>query len=220
MSVSTENFVKTIFIQKRHPKADTRISTIAGLLHITNAAATDMARKLGAKELVHYAKYNPLHLTSKGEELAQNVIRKHRLWETFLYQILNLSLLEIHREAENLEHLTSDFLADKMADYLGYPTTDPHGDPIPCMNNHLTSDPKGRVLSDTPAGSNYVITRLFSSDEDFFHFCTANQLEIGSVIAVEQQYSGKKITQIRTHNRTLLLHKEFTDFIYVEETPT
>jgi DtxR family transcriptional regulator, Mn-dependent transcriptional regulator len=134
MSVSIENFIKAIYKQGIHSVADTRLSTIARLLSISNAAATDMARKLAKKGIVNYVKYKPLSLTEYGLNLALNVIRKHRLWESFLYKTLNLSLHEIHREAELLEHQTSDLLAEKIENYLGFPATDPHGDPIPALN--------------------------------------------------------------------------------------
>ena len=84
MTISVENFVKVIYKQSLLSEADTRLSTIAGILNISNAAATDMARKLAARELVNYTKYKPLTLAEKGMELALNVLRKHRLWESFL----------------------------------------------------------------------------------------------------------------------------------------
>lgn len=99
------------------------------MLNITNAALTDMARNLASKNLIVYTKYKPLSLTLSGQLLAMNVLRKHRLWETFLHQTLQLSLLEIHQQAEMLDHFTSDFLSEKIYLFLGYPTTDPHGDP-------------------------------------------------------------------------------------------
>ena len=176
MTVSTENFVKTIYNQSKQASTDTRLSIIARLLNITNAAATDMARKLAVKKLVNYTKYKPLTLTPSGNQLALNVIRKHRLWESFLYNTLDLSLHEIHREAEQLEHLTSGFLADKIEKYLGYPNTDPHGDPIPALNGERESDSSQILLSEAAAGHIYEISRLFSSEKEFFEFCTSVRL--------------------------------------------
>lgn len=216
MTVSIENFVKTVYSQSKLPGAHAKLSTLAGLLNITNAAATDMARKLAIKKLVNYTKYKPLTLTPAGTELALNVIRKHRLWETFLYKTLNLSLHEIHREAEVLEHLTSDFLAEKINDYLGNPLTDPHGDPIPSLNGKVRADDRQVLLSEAKSGSNYEICRLFSSDKDFFDFCNSNHITIGSTIRVEKQYSAKNMTEIEINQNKMLLHKEFTDIIYVK----
>lgn len=134
MSVSVENFIKTIYHLNEHAEKDTKPGSIAHELKISNAATTDMARKLSLKNLIHYQKYKPILLTPKGQKLALSVIRKHRLWETFLFEKFNLSLVEIHREAELLEHQTSDFLADKIEEFLGRPTIDPHGTPIPNLD--------------------------------------------------------------------------------------
>ncbi|UZR97722.1 metal-dependent transcriptional regulator [Chondrinema litorale] len=217
MTVSIENFVKTIYNQSRLSVADTRISTLARLLNISNAAATDMARKLATKKLVNYTKYKPLTLTSTGNNLALNVIRKHRLWESFLYKTLNLSLHEIHKEAENLEHFTSDFLADKIEKYLDYPTTDPHGDPIPVLNEETVIDHSQILLSDANAGYEYEISRLFSSEKDFFDFCSSNHIAIGSTIWVEKQFNANKMTEIIINKNKILLNKDFTNIIYVKQ---
>lgn len=215
MSTSIENFVKIVYIQGKHPEADTKLSTLARLLNISKAAATDMARKLDAKNLVYYTKYKPITLTPKGNELALGTIRKHRLWETFLYKTLKLSLHEIHRAAEYLEHATSDFLADKIAEYLGNPQVDPHGDPIPGSKGDVLWDENSTVLSHAQPGDNYTISRLFSSNESFFHFCKGNQLEIGTPVKIERQYKTENMTEIRTNKRTLVLNKEIADNIYV-----
>jgi DtxR family Mn-dependent transcriptional regulator len=215
MTVSVENFVKAIYRQSSLSNADTKLGTIARLLHISNAAATDMARKLSERKLVHYTKYKPLTLTARGEKLALNVIRKHRLWESFLYRTLNLSLHEIHREAEVLEHLTSDFLANKIDHFLGNPSTDPHGDPIPANDGKEKSDDSQRLLSEVNAGNSYHICRLYSSDKDFFDFCDSNQLRIGSTVKVEKQYDSRKMTEIKVNQNTILLNEEFASIIYV-----
>jgi DtxR family transcriptional regulator, Mn-dependent transcriptional regulator len=216
MTVSIENFVKAIYKQSSLPGSDTKLSTIARMLQISNAAATDMARKLSIKNLVHYTKYKPLTLTSEGEELALNVIRKHRLWESFLYKTLNLSLHEIHREAEVLEHLTSNFLANKIDNFLGNPSTDPHGDPIPAYDGKEKNDESLLLLSEVNAGNSYDICRLYSSEKDFFDFCDSNQLAIGSTIKVEKQYESGKMTEIKVNQNTILLNEDFTRIIYVK----
>ena len=218
MTISIENFVKTIYKQSVLFNADTKLSTIAGLLKISNAGATDMARKLAGKELVNYTKYKPLTLTASGKKLALSVIRKHRLWESFLHTTLNLSLHEIHREAEHLEHLTSDFLADKIENYLGNPGFDPHGDPIPAVNGNIVTDDSQLLLSEATAGNNYKIARLLSSDKDFFDFCDANHISIGSEIRVEKQYASNKMTEIMINENKMLLNHSFTNVIFVKQT--
>jgi DtxR family transcriptional regulator, Mn-dependent transcriptional regulator len=217
MSISTENFVKAIYKDSKRSGSQTKLSTLACLLNISKAAATDMARKLSAKNLVVYSKYKPLMLTENGNQLALNIIRKHRLWESFLYRTLNLSLHEIHREAEQLEHLTSDFLAGKMEEFLGYPASDPHGDPIPAQDGKIEPDASHILLSKAEAGFMYKICRLFSSEKDFFDFCTSNQITVGSTIKVERQYGSKKMTEITIDQNKIILNEDFTNIIYVKK---
>ncbi len=216
MSVSTENFVKTIYRQNIILGADARLSTIAGLLNISNAAATDMARKLADRNLVFYTKYKPLKLTSEGNQLALNVLRKHRLWESFLFKTLNLSLHEIHREAEILEHLTSDFLTDRIDNYLGNPATDPHGDPIPSNNGKEKRADSLLPLSEARAGNTYEISRLYGSDKDFFDFCASGNIKIGSRIRVVKQYEKGRMTEIEVRRKKILLNMEFAGVIFVK----
>lgn len=216
MSVSIENFVKTIYKQSKLSGSDTRLSTLAGILDISNAAATDMARNLSAKNLVNYTKYKPLTLADKGNELALNVLRKHRLWESFLYQTLQLSLHEIHIEAEQLEHCTSDFLAGEIEKYLGNPTLDPHGDPIPAFNGQMETDQTQIRLSETKTEHTYQISRLSGSGKEFFDFCKSSGIQIGSSIRVEQQYISNKMTEIKIDHKTILLHEDFTNLIFVK----
>lgn len=129
-SVSVENIVKAIY--SLHTLGENvKTGVLAEKLNVSAAAITDISRKLSAKGIIDYEKYKGLNLTMKGRRIAINVIRKHRLWETFLHETLGLSLTEIHDEAENLEHQTSDFLADKLSEYLGHPEKDPHGQEIP-----------------------------------------------------------------------------------------
>jgi DtxR family Mn-dependent transcriptional regulator len=217
MSVSTENFVKLIYTQSQLPQADTKPGTIARLLNVTNAAATDMARKLASKKLINYTKYKQLSLTSKGKELALNVLRKHRLWETFLHQTLNLSLHEIHREAEMLEHQTSDFLIERINEYLGNPQIDPHGDPVPDSKGKLQYNKQNVLLSDAAPGNDYIICRLGSSEQSFFEFCETNNLKVGATIKVIKQFDTNRMTEIRSGDSKLLLNKDFTDTIYLEK---
>ena len=139
MSVAIENFVKAIYKNDKHDSNDTKPGNIAKKLGISNAAATDMAKKLAEKDLLNYEKYQALQLTDKGEKMALNVVRKHRLWEALLFKMFDMSLHDIHREAELLEHQTSDLLANKISEYLGNPKFDPHGDPIPNELGEITT---------------------------------------------------------------------------------
>ena len=216
MSISIENFVKTIYLQEQRLGKDTRPGTLSKLLNITNAATTDMARSLAQKNLVNYTKYQKLSLTPEGKKLALNILRKHRLWEAFLHQTLNLSLHEIHEEAELLEHLTSDFLADKIDSYLNYPASDPHGDPIPCSEGTVKPEMDAILLSDAENSKEYTVVRLFSSNPDFFDFCASNKIGITSTVHIENTFDEMKMKEITIEGKKLLLNEEFTNKIYVK----
>jgi len=218
MSDSTENFIKVIYQFEQNQSLDTKPGTIAKALGISNAAATDMARKLALKELVNFQKYRPLHLTEEGKTMALKVIRKHRLWETFLYRTFNLSLHEIHREAELLEHLTSDFLTERISAFLGSPDTDPHGDPIPDVHGQITSGEGQVTLMTSEPGFQYRVIRLAGSGNEFFTFCDENGIVIGASLWVEKQYPKNKMTRVDINNTKLLLHSEMSNIIFVEQT--
>lgn len=215
VSIATENFVKTVYQFDQKKGYDTRPGTIARELGISNAAATDMARKLARKELIEYEKYKELRLTPAGRSMALGIIRKHRLWETFLHQVFGLGMHEIHREAELLEHLTSDFLADRISHFLGHPTTDPHGDPIPDPAGELPDDPGAVLLSQAPAGSVYEVSRLSGSEKEFFDFCQARGLTVGTMLRVKNQIPNPRMTEIEMGGSILLLHAGLAQILHV-----
>ncbi len=215
MSVSTENFLKTIYNLEKGIGKDTKPGTIANALGITNAATTDMARKLATRGLINYTKYQKLTLTPAGQKMALSIIRKHRLWESFLFQTFNLSLHEIHKEAEMLEHQTSDFLAEKINIFLDNPKFDPHGDPIPDSEGTIAPGNHGVLLSDANAGENYFIARIYNSDDEIFEFCEANNLSVGSPLKVEKQFKKTHMTEINIDKKRLILNRNFTNIIYL-----
>lgn len=217
MSVAIENFVKAIYKNDNNDSNDTKPGNIAKKLGISNAAATDMAKKLASKNLLQYEKYQALQLTDEGTKMALNVIRKHRLWEALLFKLFDMSLHEIHRESELLEHATSNFLADRISEYLGNPKFDPHGDPIPNANGEITTTDTSIALSNTQEGKTYVISRLMSDDKEFFDFCALNGLKYGNPILVCKQFSKNKMTQITINNNNIVLNEDFTNIIYVNE---
>lgn len=217
MSIAIENFIKAIYKNDKHNGNDTKPGNIAKKLGISNAAATDMAKKLASKDLLNYEKYQELRLTEKGSKMALNIVRKHRLWEALLFKLFDMSLHEIHREAELLEHQTSDFLANKISAYLGNPKFDPHGDPIPNEAGEITTIDNSIPLSQTQAGKSFIISRLMSDDKEFFDFCALHGLKYGNRIMVTNQFQNNKMTQISINYNTILLNEDFTNIIYVNE---
>ncbi len=131
LSYTEENYLKTIYQLESFSHGKVNTNAISEKLATAPATVTDMLQKLAEKKLVNYQKYYGVNLTSIGKKRAVNIIRKHRLWELFLYEKLNFDWDEVHEIAEQLEHIQSDKLVQKLYTFLGNPKTDPHGDPIP-----------------------------------------------------------------------------------------
>jgi DtxR family Mn-dependent transcriptional regulator len=126
-------------------------------------------------------------------------------------------LHEIHKEAELLEHLTSDFLIEKISTFLGHPEFDPHGDPIPKANGSISPGNDQISLSMAEPGHKYKVMRLFSSEGEFFNFCNNNKIYPGSIIMVENQYTKNKMTEIVIDASKIILNADFTNIIYVKQ---
>ena len=153
-STSEENYIKTIF----HLQEETGTVTtneLARELRSRPASITDMMKKLKTKKLVHYQPYKGFRLTNEGKKVALGIIRRHRLWEFFLSEKLKFSWDEVHAIAEDMEHVSSKKLIDKLDEFLGFPRFDPHGDPIPDSQGKIAISkillsifvPKNKVLT-------------------------------------------------------------------------
>lgn len=182
VSFSKEDYLKEIY--KMSGSNNLRVSTahLAEKLEVTNAATSEMAKKLHSQGFVHYEKYKGLKLTAKGEKLALNMLRRHRLWETFLIKTLDFSWSQVHREAEILEHQTSDLLIDKIDSHLGYPEFDPHGDPIPNKNGKMPVCPELISLAEAKVGSSYYVARVDHQNEEVMEYFTSLGIELNTKI--------------------------------------
>lgn len=135
-SISEENYIKAIFhLQKQTAQVSTQ--ELSGALQTKPASVTDMLKRLKTKKLLNYKPYYGFRLSAEGNRVALGIIRKHRLWEYFLAEKLDFSWDEVHEVAEQLEHVSSAKLIDKLDAYLGFPKFDPHGDPIPDQNGNF-----------------------------------------------------------------------------------
>ncbi len=114
-------------------------SAVASRLHIANGSVSAMLKKLSRERLLHYKPYQGVTLTGAGRRMALKIVRRHRLWEVFLAERLGFPWDEVHEEAERLEHVTSDQLERKLDESLGFPSADPHGDPIPSAAGNVRS---------------------------------------------------------------------------------
>lgn len=137
LSLTEENYLKAIYHLSEGGSKAVLTNELAEAMNTKAASATDMIKKLSVKEFISYEKYYGVNVTTKGKTEALMVIRKHRLWETFLVEKLGFSWDEVHEVAEQLEHINSPRLIEKLDEFLGYPKVDPHGDPIPDSKGKL-----------------------------------------------------------------------------------
>ena len=131
MTFSEENYLKAIYHLTNQTNSEVSTNAIAEMMETKASSVTDMLKKLAEKDLVIYKKYQGVSLTENGKLSAKMIVRKHRLWEVFLVEKLDFAWDEVHEIAEQLEHIKSEELINKLDDFLGNPTEDPHGDPIP-----------------------------------------------------------------------------------------
>lgn len=187
-SQSIENYLKAIYTlleeQNNEPVSTTGL---AARLGVANASVTGMLKRLDALGLVEYQRYNGVTLSSQGMKLALEVIRHHRLLESYLNQMLGYSWDEVHDEAERLEHVISEEMEDRLASALGHPLTDPHGDPIPDRegNVHL---PEYQPLADMPNGQPAEIGRVMEQEPAFLRYLA----ELGLVPAAQVQVESRE----------------------------
>ncbi len=215
LSVSIENYLKAIyhFTNKHGERVST--SSIAEALQISNAAISDMAKKLSEKGLLDYQKYKGLELTNEGRQMAMKVIRRHRLWELFLIKVLDLSWDEVHDEAEILEHHTSDFLIDKIDNFLQHPLFDPHGDPIPDEHGNLPEIPEVRSLSDCLEGERYTIARVDDKQVELMRYLTRIGIQLNTEVEIVEHFSFDNSINIKIKDKEFLLSEKVVNSLFV-----
>jgi|SRR4051794_19045047 DtxR family Mn-dependent transcriptional regulator len=179
-SLTVENYVKAIY-QLSHGAADGAIATgqISAALGVLPGTVTSMLKTLDESNLATYTPYEGVRLTPSGRGLALRVLRRHRLIEQFLTQTLNLSWDEVHEEAEHMEHAVSDALVDRIDAYLGHPTTDPHGDPIPRADGTV-APASDRPLVECAVGDRFCVARVVDQSSEFLRFLSQAGVTIGT----------------------------------------
>jgi DtxR family Mn-dependent transcriptional regulator len=178
------------------------------------ATVTDMLRKLSEKQLIHYEKYRKVQLSESGTQEALAILRKHRLWETFLHKKLNFSWDEVHEVAEQLEHIHSQKLVDKLDEFLGFPEFDPHGDPIPKSNGDIPAS-SAVLLSDTTVDTQYKIVAVKDTSTAFLLQLKRYNLEIGTLLIVTEKMSYDSSLIIETQGNSYQLSEKIAGNLLV-----
>lgn len=204
-SLTIENYVKAIYqIAAAHEPHAASTGKLAEALGVSPGTVTSMLKTLSESGLAQYVPYEGARLTDAGRTLALRVLRRHRLIELFLSRTLKMTWDEVHEEAENMEHAVSDLLIDRIDAFLGYPATDPHGDPIPKADGTLAAS-TGRSLSDIPVGNRFRVVRVIDQAPEFLRYLTETGLKLnatGSVVANRQE-SGTITVEVAGHQTTL-----------------
>ena len=180
-----ENYLKAIYHLSNLSISSINTSSIATSMSTSSASVTDMLKKLAEKELINYEKYKGVKITRKGEKVALNIIRKHRLWEVFLTKVLNFDWDEVHMMAEELEHVSSDELIKRLEAYLDFPKFDPHGDPIPDQTGKVEINNQ-MSLSKGDSGSWYTITGVGEHSSAFLKHLAKYGLKPGITVSIAE----------------------------------
>jgi DtxR family Mn-dependent transcriptional regulator len=215
ISSSVEDYLKAIF-QLSSEDEEKRVGTnqLAEYLSIKPASASVMLKKLKSKELVSYEKYGRIELTAKGWEIAVALIRRHRLWETFLHQKLNFSWDEVHEVAHDLEHIRSDKLIQELDKLLGYPSHDPHGHIIPDEKGNFSKDERV-LLANLQQGQKCRLVSVRDSSADFLKYVTQLGLALSTEIEVKEvrEFDGSLL--LAYDDRTESVSQKFAQNIFV-----
>ncbi len=216
-TVSKENYLKVIFNHNHSSGENASTVKLAQELAVSNAAISDMAKKLSQEGLITYKKYKGMELTDEGEKIALNVIRRHRLWELFLIKVLDLSWSEVHDQAERLEHHTSEFLIDKIDEYLEYPEFDPHGHPIPRKNGTLPKSPKLMILAEAEQGIEYEIIQVDDRNNQLIDYLSKVGLVLNSKFKVIDKLEFDKSLTVKLNSNTIMISQKISESIFVKK---
>jgi DtxR family Mn-dependent transcriptional regulator len=204
-SLTIENYVKTIY-QSCVQQGDEPAATghLAAALGVSPGTVTSMLKTLSESGLAEYTPYEGVRLTEAGRKLALRVVRRHRLIELFLAKTLEMSWDEVHEEAENMEHAASDRLVDRIDSFLGHPSTDPHGDPIPRADGTIDV-PKSRTLAEAPVGEPFRLVRVLDQSPEFLRYLSETGLPLGTegLVSLNRQEAGIVTVDVAGSETTL-----------------
>ncbi|MCO6494502.1 MAG: metal-dependent transcriptional regulator [Bacteroidetes bacterium] len=193
ISQAEENYLKALFhlTNEMQGKIEAGTNELAEILDVKPATANNMLKKLKEKEWVSYEKYGKITLTDKGKSLAVETVRKHRLWETFLYEKLNFTWDEVHEVAEQLEHIKSDKLVQQLERFLDFPETDPHGDPIPNAKGEIKFVNR-KTLAEVEVGKTCKLISVKDNSSSFLQYVVKLGLGLSSKIKIisRQDFDG------------------------------
>jgi DtxR family transcriptional regulator, Mn-dependent transcriptional regulator len=215
MTISEENYIKVIYHLSLVSPTGVNTNAIAGMLNTKASSVTEMLKKLSDKELLIYQKYQGVTLTEKGLLSAKMIVRKHRLWEVFLVEKLHFSWDEVHEIAEELEHIKSEKLINKLDEFLDFPAVDPHGDPIPDENGAVKKVKK-LLLSEAKLLIDYQCVGVKDTSVAFLQYLDKQKISLGCKIKVIDKENFDETLTIEMHNNTLTISNKIATNLYIK----
>ncbi|MDX2305516.1 MAG: metal-dependent transcriptional regulator [Microscillaceae bacterium] len=218
LSLTEEDYLKAIFYLSDYDfEKGVSTNDIAKRIDISAASVSDMIKKLSQKKMIHYVKYQGVTLTDQGKQYAIDIIRKHRLWETFLVDKLKFSWDEVHEIAEQLEHIQSRKLTERLDAFLDFPTFDPHGDPIPNEKGEIILQ-KRINLKSSPLYTMLKVVAVHENTPLFLKHLNKIQVSIGTHIRVLDKIAYDESLEIEIDaQRILMVSKEVAENIFVSK---
>jgi DtxR family transcriptional regulator, Mn-dependent transcriptional regulator len=214
-NISKEDYLSIIF-KFKNTSGDIRPTAIARKLKVSQAAVTDMLKKLAADKYILYEKYRVIRLTQSGEEFARNMVRRHRIWEVFLQKVIGMPWDKVHQEAHRLEHSSSDDLINRLEVLLRYPEFDPHGDPIPSKEGKMPKLKKLLPLSNLNKGESGVVIRVNDFDEQFLNYLTVLGISLKEIIRVKEKRDFDNSLLVQIKGKPYNISQKLADNIFVE----
>lgn len=215
LSHTEENYLKEIFGLEEGLQRDVSTNAIAERLNTKASSVTDMLQKLSSKGLVVYKKYKGVHLSEKGRKKAVLIVRKHRLWETFLVQKLEFPWDEVHNIAEQLEHIQSEQLTSRLEAFLGYPKFDPHGHPIPDGDGEMIQL-NSKSLAELKVREAGILIGVEDSSDDLLKYLSKNNIAIGHRLTVLEIEPFDNSITIENNSRQLVITEQVARNLYLK----
>ena len=215
-NISKEDYLSTIY-KYRDTDGAIKANKIADKLSISNAAVTDMLKKLAKDGYINYEKYKGINLTDNGEEYAKSMVRRHRIWELFLHQVVGMPWDKVHDEANRLEHSASDELISRMEEMLDFPEFDPHGDPIPAKDGSVPKQKKSIPLIKLSKNKTGIVTRVNDFDNSFLKYIARIGIDLNKKILIKDIFDFDKSMLIEIDDNEIIISSTIAANIFVEK---
>jgi len=215
-NISQEDYLTAIF-RNLDDAGEIKPNLLASKLEISNAAVTDMLRKLSRDGFVDYKKYKSIKLTNDGESYAKNMLRRHRIWEVFLHQTLGMSWDKVHEEAEKLEHSSSDELINLLEEFLDYPEVDPHGYPIPDKNGKIKKSKSVVAITELNENETAKVIRVNDDVKNLLSYITKIGITLSKKIIVKDKLEYDGSVLIKIDSKEMNLSNKIASNIFVEK---